>query len=579
MLAPDDRIALIEALRPPAGYVLDHALATTFTLDLEAALSVPLAFASHRLRDPEDQISVLEALRECADKVDVFCEAGAIGAPTSRSPLFAFLEPMIHPVHHPRHLFHPKLWLVRYRHPGGDTVMMRLLVLTRNLTADRSWDLALCLDGVIGDGPPEGAIPDVVEWALDHLVGPQLEPERLGRLGGLLDAARQTQWEPPEGVWDLRLHTVGVGGNGAAFPLAGTRALVISPFVTAEGLQAVQAGQRVLISRPEELDRLPDEGTAGIDLRVLDSSASLDDSGSALLSGLHAKAYVVEYGHRAWVTVGSPNATGPGLQSNIEFAVTLEGRKRQLGIDQFLGDAGLGKMLVPYKRQPVTEHDETLEQLQATLRRVAAVPFTATISPQDDGWREVVTAAEELHIADGDHLTLGLLTALGRAQPVFSGQPVTVAFGRLSVPDLTPFLILTVTRESTSVSTCLRAQLVNDPPDRLDQVLAAQVNTTEKFLRWLFLLLGEGRTADTVAANVASGESGADAWWRIAQERGLFEALVSGLADHPAELDVLGRFVDRVRAGDQGEAILPAGFDDVWRVVSQARDRLKASAA
>ena len=45
MLAPDSRELLLDALRPPTGCSLDRAVATTFTLDLETALTVPLAFA------------------------------------------------------------------------------------------------------------------------------------------------------------------------------------------------------------------------------------------------------------------------------------------------------------------------------------------------------------------------------------------------------------------------------------------------------------------------------------------------------------------------------------------------------
>ena len=37
MLAPDNRALLLDALRPPPGYSLDRAVATTFTLDLETA--------------------------------------------------------------------------------------------------------------------------------------------------------------------------------------------------------------------------------------------------------------------------------------------------------------------------------------------------------------------------------------------------------------------------------------------------------------------------------------------------------------------------------------------------------------
>ena len=45
MLAPDARTVLLETLRPPDGFALGFGVATTFTLDLTAALVVPLAFA------------------------------------------------------------------------------------------------------------------------------------------------------------------------------------------------------------------------------------------------------------------------------------------------------------------------------------------------------------------------------------------------------------------------------------------------------------------------------------------------------------------------------------------------------
>src|SRR5690349_1374566 len=102
MFEPDGRAVLTEQLRPPSGFQLAHAVATTFTLDLTTALSVPLAFAAHRVRDSQDPIAILDAVRRAADKVDVFAQAGQVFEPRMTSDLFALLEPMIHPVRSPR---------------------------------------------------------------------------------------------------------------------------------------------------------------------------------------------------------------------------------------------------------------------------------------------------------------------------------------------------------------------------------------------------------------------------------------------------------------------------------------------
>ena len=45
MLAPDSREVLMDALRPPMGWRVDRVVATTYTLDLLALLTAPLAFS------------------------------------------------------------------------------------------------------------------------------------------------------------------------------------------------------------------------------------------------------------------------------------------------------------------------------------------------------------------------------------------------------------------------------------------------------------------------------------------------------------------------------------------------------
>jgi len=117
VLAPDSRELLLDALRPPAGCSLDRAVATTFTLDLETALTVPLAFAGFRLDEQPDPIEIMQSLRGMSDRIDIFCQAGAIGAGKWPSDLLALLEEVVHEVKRPRpgHIFHPKTWVLRFR--------------------------------------------------------------------------------------------------------------------------------------------------------------------------------------------------------------------------------------------------------------------------------------------------------------------------------------------------------------------------------------------------------------------------------------------------------------------------------
>ena len=79
MLGPDQRTLYTEALKPPAGYVFDEAVAATYTLDLTAVLDVPLHLVLQSARDPrellKDSVALLEALRRVSSRLTVYCDS------------------------------------------------------------------------------------------------------------------------------------------------------------------------------------------------------------------------------------------------------------------------------------------------------------------------------------------------------------------------------------------------------------------------------------------------------------------------------------------------------------------------
>nr|HMS72356.1 hypothetical protein [Baekduia sp.] len=124
MLAPDSRLTLLDALRPPAGYRLGCAVGTTFSLNLDAALTAPAAFALHAVADAGDErdvepLELLDSIRRHAGLYTVFFQAGQIPVPNQRR-LFAYLEGALIPVTAPGGgVFHPKVWVLRF--DGADT--------------------------------------------------------------------------------------------------------------------------------------------------------------------------------------------------------------------------------------------------------------------------------------------------------------------------------------------------------------------------------------------------------------------------------------------------------------------------
>lgn len=580
MLPPDARMLLTDQLRPPVGMRLDHAVATTFTLDLTSALLVPLAFAGPRLRDTQDPVEVLHAVRTCADRIDVFCQAGQLKVPQQAPALAAFLESTVHEVRRPRpgHLFHPKLWLVRYVDDDGE-FCYRLLILTRNLTADRSWDLCVRLDGVSGTRRPIAYRPLAnLLQALPGWCVTALPPQRAARMQELAEQCRQVDWAPLDDVQEFRFHALGVAG-GKRPDFTGSRQLVISPFCTHDGLEIVAPeGRReaILVSRQEELDRLAAEVIGGNRTTfVLDEMAGVPDEdshdGAGVLTGLHAKMYVVEHGQRARVLIGSANATRAAFAGNVEFLIELSGTKWKIGIDSMIGDgAAFAEILQPYDRADAIEPPDEDLALDAALVDLASIEFSAEVVGDRNGYRLLVSTTEALPVPPGMHATVGLLTRRGESRPVPPEQALDCRFGGLTLVELTPFLVLRVSSDhGQQRSTMVRARMVGDPDGRLDEILADQIATPDRFLRFLLLLLG------LAGGNISLGAAGAggDGNWNGVGS-GLFELLARALSDRPEALDDLRRLVHRLLGTERGRAVLPEGFEELWSAVQTAHEAL-----
>jgi hypothetical protein len=585
VLPPDDRVVLLDQLRPPLGYTLDAAVATTFTLDLAAALVPPLAFASFEMRGTADPVAALEAVRSCADRVDVFCQAGNIRIPAQASDLMAYLEPMVHEVRRPRpgFLFHPKVWFLRYTSPDLAD-QFRLLCSTRNLTNDRSWDAVVRLDGEATTGvksvnhPLSAFLRDLPELSVTPL-----SEARSERIASLASDARFIEWDPLEKVRDIQFYALGIGsGRAVARPdFTGYRHLIVSPFCNDEGLAIVAptASDVALVSRPEEIDRLSPESLEGMTTFRLDPLAGLADPddatatpGPELLTGLHAKIVVVERNRAAHVFIGSANATSAAYGGNVEFVVELTGGASKIGVETFLGaESPFRGLLEPYSAtggNPADPADEEARALDNVLRDAASGMFTLTVDEGASGFTLRLASGAALTFPSSITLKAELITRPGHAAKLAPHEPAHGVFPDVPLADISPFIALRATTASgLARGTVVRATLFNDPPGRLDEILARQVDTPEKFLRFLALLLGLADPSSLLPAGEAG--SGASAFFG-GSTTGVLELILRALADHPQALRDLDRLVARLQTTTAGSEVLPKGFTELWDTVMAA---------
>jgi hypothetical protein len=596
MFEPDGRAALTEQLRPPSGFQLSYAVATTFTLDLTTALSVPLAFAAHRVRESRDPIAILDAVRRAADRIDMFAQAGQVFEPSVNSALFALLEPMIHPVQAPNEamLFHPKVWVLEYS--NGETRNFRMLCASRNLTNDRSWDLIVRLDGISGDNPSEQSEPlAAFVRALPEMSVQPLSGERVARIRALAQAVTTVEWELPNDVRSLRFHPFGIPETPQP-PLHdlfdGIRHGIVSPFLSDDGISRIvppHSASITVLSRREQLDRLKQSTLERIsEALVLDDAANDDDDappdaaqpGHRLepFVGLHAKAFVLDRRSGSHLFVGSANATEAALGGNVEMLVEFEGPQPRLGVSALLGeDSPLRPLTISF--QPIgnveTPADELADYaLEQSLRVLAGRRYLADVvliegecpdaSQQQYGIR--LSVEEPANAPAGVKAMVTLLTRPANTAPV-PGEHVL--FDRLTLTDITPFIVIRITDDrGVTASTVVTAELRGDVAGRHDAVIAGQLADRAAFMRLLALLLAiEGGDGLFSFESLSSGAGG----W-AEDGSGLFETLVKAVGvEHDGLADVR-RIVEHLREGESSRAdgapsLLPDGFDALWESV------------
>lgn len=582
MLEPDSRSLLSDLLRPPPGFALSHAVGTTFTLTLDAALAVPLSLVGSRA-GADDAAGIVSAARRAVDKIDVFAQSGYVKLGAA-SDLVTVLEPMIHPVvMAPGRLFHPKVWFLEFA--AGDERRYRFICSSRNLTNDRTWDAVVALDGDPLDAPGDDTIQmnagmvRLLRWLADgERTVPQLHPDRRARIERLSASWRAIRWEHPEHVRRLAVHAFGVGADSSP-SMEGTNALIVAPFVTDNGLARLRARRgygTTLISRPEQLDRLSPASFDRLSMRVLDdfvdqalTDADAQSSGRNHLSGLHAKIVVRDRAHKqSSVLIGSANATSPAWSANVEVMVELHGSKNQLGVDAV--SHALAPLLEEYSTEggAAASDDEQAERsLANALRTIAATRLTLRVL-SDDAYTVMISARLPVPaLPDGLRLSWRLLTQTDAVTGSFPPEAAPHQLRNLSLAEITPFIVATLTdstgRQAQSI---LVAEIIDDISGRHDAIAASHLTEPGAFARFIRLMLQQHH------AGIGSIDSAASSF-RMAfgssvsgDGSGLLELLVRAAATSQDALADVARVVSHL-SGEERMTALPPGFTDVWEAV------------
>ena len=604
MLPPDSRTTAFELIRPPSGYRLDFAVLTTYTLDLEALLVLPLSVLAHPDGGLEellaDPLRLHQAIRDAGDRVHAFVDEKGIAIPRGARSLYSMLESSVHPVRAPnRGAFHPKVWVARFTAVDEEAEdLLRVAVLSRNLTFDRSWDVALASEALLRSRRRVAASRPLCDFLLGL---PQLATSRIPqgiveRVEALADQVTRTAFPAPDGFDSpIEFHAIGLtrGRRSWSPPSSGNRSLAVTPFVNQTGLDTVRrlgGDDRMLVSRQEELDKLSETALAEWnDVFVLSDTAQgesedgmtdQDDPGTGAdgrPSGLHAKMIAVEHGWDVTWYVGSANLTSAAFTgSNIEMMASVTGKKGRkggasgYGIDRFLG-GGFQKFCVPYRRIEQETEDpcvtDARARLEAARDALVDAALRVTCVPGDDLWTLTIDGSVALPADDVEVVAWPVSVAEDQACPL--PEPLR---WKLPVARLTAFIAFSMSvpiRGVDDIRMTLRLPAEGMPEDRIHQILRTLLDSPEKFLRFLRALLG-GIDAVLGWAQDA-GEGNATGDWGVGGDgETLLDDLVRTASRDPDRLKPVRRLIDDLRKTDEGRRIVPDELFAIWMAVEEA---------
>ena len=501
MLNPNnDRLDYGQILAPPAGYNLDFAVGTTYSLNLDALVGASLALGLSEETDSElmnNPVCLLEALRSTGDNVALFCEGGQIHMPNRVTPLYILLEKMVFSVKTPKRKgiaaypsFHPKFWLIRYRNNDGD-LRYRVIVLSRNLTFDRNWDIAYYMDGHVTEDTTDKNEPvcDFLRYLAAQLPNTESGKDKARKIRALIRELPNVIFEPAEkAFYDYEFIPNGVRrASGGVYQFDETdlfkdtfhEILIISPFLSGGVIRdfndrntrsLINDARYMLITREMSLGRLKPEDVSHFQIytmrdAVIDGETAISDESQEIQKqDIHAKIYMIPEKD------GSDN---PFQEVTLQTAI-------------------------------IEEEDEPTKALDAVVKEINRSNPSAVVYPEDE---EYYSASVHFEACDTKGYQISIRPLLSRRTEEFLRD---VLFTRLTITQLSEFYVIGVSDGEQTVERILIIPTDGLPDDREKQVVSSVVNDRDCFYRYIAFLLGDDSILSMLEINNAGVEAPMD---------------------------------------------------------------------
>lgn len=330
-------------LQPEEGYQVDFAVGCSFSLSMEGLVAVPLAFSKMgeaKTLDKNTAMYLMEGILRCSEKFVLFCNKGFIHAPAKSHPLYSLMENSVVEVASPANPlanFHPKMWVIRLKPLNGNGAdVIKLIVMSRNLTFSRDLDVAISVKGNVIKGVNNGKNSPVADflWDLaDNYDNDSGRKKKIQKLADDFEHVKCFDFESPFYSNTYKLYP-------SLFPkdekyqklnktllqdLQGKRVLIISPFLDSDPAHGIwksiikNAEEKYLVTCDYNVTQ---QVLKDFDAVYVPNPVLTDVERNPV--NLHAKMYLVEQENGAvYLYLGSTNATRSAFQRNAELCIRV----------------------------------------------------------------------------------------------------------------------------------------------------------------------------------------------------------------------------------------------------------------
>lgn len=613
MLSPkNNRLDYGSVLSPPPNYELDFAIGATYSLDLDALVGASISLGLSVESDSDlnkNPIFLLEALRSTGDKIALFCESGQIKLPNKPTPLYILLEEMVFQVINDNNTkyskyvsFHPKTWVLRYVNHEND-VLYRFVVLSRNLTFDRSWDLSFSMDGKLTDKQTSKNNPLINFIKYLSCYSNDVKRDRINEIAKELEFVHFELKSPFDGFEFI------VNGIDNPNPIQNQQLfksnslenlLIMSPFLSKEVIKNFnkrknQKSKAILITRLNSLGQLKCENLYNFEFyalkdEVIDGESLLSDESEQSLKDkkdensddgfkdeivdnekliseeskqftkqdIHAKMYVVEKTKYTDLYLGSLNASDNALNGNVEFMIKLWARKRRFNINRLLKamfNEGKDNPFKLVNMETIKEPSDEGSNLNLVVKNIVRLNGHAKIISNQNSYDLEVKFEKNCSKYD-----IEISPLLSNKTTKFSRK---IIFKNLTKVQLSEFFVITVRKDDEIIRRVIKIPVDNFPEDRQKDVVSKVINDKTAFIRYAAFLLGDEYVLSSIEVD---GESeGVNANNFTPQLPELYEKMLKSAMYTPEKFVEL-EFLIKTLSKDN---VVPEGFEELYETFKQ----------